>query len=610
MNENKDVLKFITCGSVDDGKSTLIGKMLFDAKMIYADQKQALELRSQASRDKKVDYSLLLDGLMAEREQGITIDVAYRYFATEKRNFIVADCPGHEQYTRNMAVGASFADLAVLLVDARSGVLAQTIRHLNICGLMGIKHVILAVNKMDLIDYNQTRFEEITRDFYRYTSNMNLISVHVIPVSATEGDNVTNRSNKTPWYQGQTLFYYLEHTDVLSQMSNHFSMPVQRVTRPDHTFRGYQGCVEEGFLNIGDEVMVYPEKHKAKVTRLFSGDTASKSVMKGQAITVCLDKEIDIRRGQVISKADLMTTDLFKVNILWMDRDQLKLGKNYLLKIGTRMVNASIASIDYRIDIQTGKHLSAKELFMNELARVTLMLSEKITIDTFEKTEALGSFILMDRMTNRTAACGVVIDEIKRSEHITWQDIDITREIRANQKNQTPKTIWLTGLSGAGKTTIANALERKLIAMGMHTILLDGDNLRHGLNKDLGFDQVDRIENIRRVSETCKLMNEAGLIVIAAFISPYENDRKQARVIVGDAYKEVFLSTPLEVCEDRDVKGLYKKARKGEILDFTGVHTCYEIPQGSDLSLNTETESVEACVESIVQAFFKEYKND
>lgn len=602
----KDCLKFITCGSVDDGKSTLIGRMLYDSKMIFVDQKQALELSSKVSTSGTIDYSLLLDGLMAEREQGITIDVAYRYFSTEKRNFIVADCPGHEQYTRNMAVGASFADVAILLIDATQGLVDQTRRHLNICSLMGIKHVLLAVNKMDLIHYDKRRFDDIVREFNRCCANLKFFTIDTVPVSATAGDNVTALSLNTPWFTGKTLFEYIETINIHEYDIQPFLMPVQRVCRPDATFRGYQGHVEAGSIQLGDEIVVYPEKHKANVSQLFVGDIESEKACKGQPVTLCLDKEIDISRGQVITKAPLKTTDLFKANILWLDRNELVEGKNYIIKCGTKQVFASVLDLNHRIDIQSGKLLSANKLLMNELAEVTMMLSEKITIDAFDTNKSLGSFILIDRMTNKTAACGVITKEMNRSEHIKWQDIDITRAIRSNQKNQDSKTIWLTGLSGSGKTTLANALEKKLIAMGKHTILLDGDNLRHGLNRDLRFDVKSRVENIRRVSEVCKLMNDAGLIVIAAFIAPFETDRNQARRIIGACYNEVHVATPLDVCEARDVKGLYYKARVGEITNFTGVHEPYEEPINPELIIDTTEKSISECVSQIIDMLFEE----
>ncbi len=605
----KDILKFITCGSVDDGKSTLIGHMLYDAKMIFADQKQSLELGSKVISDGgDIDYSLLLDGLMVEREQKITIDVAYRYFATENRNFVVADCPGHEQYTRNMAVGASFADLAIILVDATQGILPQTLRHINICSLMGIRHFILTVNKMDLIGYDKTRFDMITREFEKHCANFKLRTLVALPVSATKGDNITSLSESTLWYKGKTLFEYLETVEVTKKAEEKaFVMPVQRVARPNNTFRGYQGQIETGAVSVGDEVTAYPTRLQAKITQILIGDKESAVASEGQAVTICLDKEIDIARGNVLSKGvSLITTDLISAKLLWMDKEELCVGKNYLLKCGTKIIPASVMKVEHRIDLQTGKYLSAEKIFINEIAEVTLMLSEEITLDTFDKNQSIGSFILIDRLSNQTSACGTITKEIKRTDHIVWQDIDITREIRANQKMQQPITLWFTGLSGSGKTTVANALEKRLIAMGKHTILLDGDNLRHGLNKDLSFSESDRAENLRRVSEVAKLMNEAGLIVITSLISPYEKDREKARNVVGESYKEIYLSTSLAECERRDVKGLYQKARNKEIIDFTGVHHPYEIPHNPDLVFDTEKVAINEIVTSIIEQLIKE----
>lgn len=604
--EQKDILKFITCGSVDDGKSTLIGHMLYDAKMIFTDQQQAIELASKVSdEDAGIDYSLLLDGLMVEREQGITIDVAYRYFSTEKRNFIVADCPGHEQYTRNMAVGASFADLAIILIDGTQGILPQTLRHINICNLMGIKHFVLAVNKMDLIGYDRARFDMIVKEFKKHCANLQVDTLLALPVSATAGDNITSLSSNTHWYKGKTLFQYLETIDISgSEEDENLVLPIQRVSRPNNTFRGYQGQIEAGQLQIGEEITVHPNRYTATVNRILVGDADQTYAVRGQAVTICLDKEIDIARGDIIAKeGQLITTDIFKAKLLWMDRQELSVGQNYFLKCGTKIIPATVMSINHCIDLQTGKLLSADKVFMNEIAEVTIRLNEEITFDIFENHQSIGGFILIDRISNQTSGCGVVIENVKKKENIVWQDIDITREVRANQKHQEPLTIWMTGLSGAGKTTVANALEKHLFALGKHTILLDGDNLRYGLNSDLSFGEVDRIENIRRVSEVAKLMNDAGLIVITSLISPYEKDRENARKTIGDSFREVYISTSLEECERRDVKGLYKKARANEITDFTGIQKPYEVPKNPDLTFDTEKISIDEVVLSIVEAF-------
>ncbi|SFH81465.1 bifunctional enzyme CysN/CysC [Tindallia magadiensis] len=599
----KSLLKFITCGSVDDGKSTLIGHMLYDAKLLFTDQEKALEMDSRVgSREGKIDYSLLLDGLMAEREQGITIDVAYRYFTTENRSFIVADTPGHEQYTRNMAVGASFADLAVILVDARQGVLSQTKRHARICSLMGIRHFVLAVNKMDLISYNMHRFQEIKDSFLQFTANMNLESVQVIPVSASEGDNITKPSPNTPWYKELPLLPYLEEKDVTTQAEmKGFVMPVQRVARPNHEFRGFQGQVESGSLKIGDEIVTLPSNETAKVKGLLVTDREVEEVVVGQPITVQLDREVDVSRGCVLVKeAQPEMADMFTATILWMDDMELVAGRNYLIKVGTKVLPAMVMDIKSKIDINTGEHVPADHLFKNEMARCDIALSEKMVFDEFENNKGLGSLILMDRVSNMTSACGVIEHSLRRSTNVVWQDTDITREIRSKQKNQKPLTLWFTGLSGSGKSTLANEVEKRLVAMGKHTMLLDGDNVRHGLNKNLGFKEVDRVENIRRVSEVAKLMNDAGIIAITSFISPYASDRENAREIIGKEYIEIYVSTPLEECEKRDVKGLYKKARSGEIPEFTGVSSPYEAPANPEIEIDTSKHSIDAAADYIM----------
>ncbi len=604
----KSILKFLTCGSVDDGKSTLIGHMLYDAKLLFADQENALKLDSKVgSRGGAIDYSLLLDGLMAEREQGITIDVAYRYFTTEERSFIVADCPGHEQYTRNMAVGASFADLAIILVDASNGVAVQTRRHTRICALMGIRHVVLAVNKMDLIEYDKTRFEAIEQEFRSLSANYNFKTLHVIPVSATEGDNLTLSSPNTPWYKGGPLLTYLENIDVETDAVQHsFVMPVQRVCRPDHTFRGFQGQIEGGQIQVGDEILALPNEETARVKSIFVGDKNVSSAVAGQPVTIQLDREIDISRGCVLVKDEKpIVSDMFNANLLWMDNDHLVAGRNYILKCGTMTIPATVLNIKYKLDINTGSHLSAKKLIKNEIASCDIITSKPIVFDEFEKTNVLGGFILIDRVSNMTSACGVIAHSLRRSENVVWQDTDITKDFRANQKSQQPCTLWFTGLSGSGKSTLANALEKKLVAMGKHTMLLDGDNIRHGLNKDLGFTESDRVENIRRISEVAALMNTAGLVVLTAFVSPYISDRAQARDIVGSDFVEIYVSTPLEVCEARDVKGLYKKARAGEIPNFTGISDPYEAPVDAEIVVDTSEITIDQAVDMVIKALEK-----
>ena len=598
------LLKFITCGSVDDGKSTLIGHMLYDAKLLFADQERALELDSKVgSRGGEIDYSLLLDGLMAEREQGITIDVAYRYFTTERRSFIVADTPGHEEYTRNMAVGASFADLAVILVDASQGVLTQTRRHTRICSLMGIKHFVFAVNKMDLIDFEQEKFQKIQKDIKVLLAEFEYSTAQMIPVSATEGDNITKRSVHMPWYTGKTLLDYLETINVKENPAETgFTMPVQRVCRPNHTFRGFQGQIESGSVSVGDAIKVLPSGESAKVTLIYEGDKEVQTSATGHAVTIQLDTEIDVSRGCVLIRdTSLNVNSMFAATLLWMDDVKLLPGRNFLLKLGTQSVPATIMKIRYKIDVNTGEEVYADAIYKNEIALCEISTASKLVFDEFEKNNALGSLILIDRVSHMTSACGIVEHTLNRENQLTWHNMDITRSFREEQLGQTAKTIWFTGLSGSGKSTLANELEKRLAAMGKHTMLLDGDNVRMGLNRNLGFREADRIENICRIAEVSKLMNDAGLIVLTSFISPFAQDRQNAREIIGDAFMEVYVSTPMEECERRDVKGLYKKARNGELDHFTGVTSPYEVPQHADVVIDTSKFSVEACVDQILE---------
>ncbi len=605
QNSNpRSLLKFITCGSVDDGKSTLIGHMLYDAKLIFADQEKALELDSKVgSRGGEIDYALLLDGLTAEREQGITIDVAYRYFTTNHRSFIVADTPGHEQYTRNMAVGASFADLAVILVDATQGVLVQTKRHARICALMGIKHFVLAVNKMDLIGYDRHRFDEIKNEFMSLVAEYDVETIQAIPVSATEGDNVTSESRNTGWYKGHPLLEYLEEIDVTENFTEDgFVLPVQRVSRPNHTYRGFQGQIESGTIAVGEEIIAAPSNEKAKVKSILVTDQNADEAITGQPVTIQLDREVDVSRGCVLYKnQNLKLANMFTATILWMDDTALVAGRNYLIKVGTKILPATVMDIKYKIDINTGKHVSADKLFKNEMAVCNISLSENIVFDKFKNNKSLGGLILIDRITNMTAACGTIEHSLRRSTNVVWQDTDISKEIREKQKSQKALTLWFTGLSGSGKSTLANEVEKRLVSMGKHTMLLDGDNVRHGLNKNLGFKEVDRVENIRRVAEVAKLMNDAGLIVITSFISPYSNDRDNAKNIIGEAYIEIHVSTPLGECERRDVKGLYAKARSGEIPNFTGVSSPYEEPQNPNIRIDTTDFTIEEATEYIMK---------
>ena len=600
----KELLKFITCGSVDDGKSTLIGHMLYDAKLLFADQKQSLLMDSKiGSRGGEIDYSLLLDGLMAEREQGITIDVAYRYFTTEHRSFIVADTPGHEEYTRNMAVGASFADLAVILIDASQGILIQTKRHARICAMMGIRYFVFALNKMDLVGYDEGVFREITDQVEELSEELELHNVKVIPVSATEGDNVTIKSEHMPWYDGETLLSWLEQVDVTAEEEEGFVLPIQRVCRPDRTFRGFAGQIESGEIAVGDTVTVLPGNEEARVQQLLRTDQEAEKASAGMAVTVCLDREIDVSRGSVMIRGtSLSVTGMLTANLLWMDDEELVEGKSYLMKLGTQRVPATVMRISYRVDVNTGDHIPAKSIKKNEIAKCDIALSRPIPFDAFNSHRAMGEFILIDRVSNMTSACGTVLHSLRRSENVVMQELDITRQIRAQRLGQQPKTIWFTGLSGAGKSTLANAIEKELTVRGRHTMLLDGDNIRLGINKNLGFTEKDRIENIRRVSEVAKLMNDAGLIVLTAFISPYRADRRRARQIIGDDdFIEVYVSTPIEECEKRDVKGLYKKARDGEIPNFTGVNAPYEAPEQPEITIDTSRQPLDETVALLMQ---------
>lgn len=608
ISRMKGLLKFITCGSVDDGKSTLIGHMLYDAKLLFADQERALELDSKVgSRGGEIDYSLLLDGLMAEREQGITIDVAYRYFTTEHRSFIVADTPGHEEYTRNMAVGASFADLAVILVDATQGVLVQTKRHSRICSLMGIKHVVFAVNKMDLIHHDKYRFENIERDIKKLAVEFDFETMKIIPVSATEGDNVTKKSSKITWYEGESLLTYLENIEIHQETQNTgFVMPVQRVCRPNHTFRGFQGQVETGELTVGDEIVSLPSRETAKVKSILVTDKEVETAYAGQPITIQLDREVDVSRGCVITKDNNpYVSSMFNANILWMDDSELVTGKNYYLKIGTKMVSAVVMNIKYKVDVNSGEHIPADRIYKNEIVSCDISVADKIVFDKFKNNEDLGSLILIDRITNMTSACGVIKHSLRRSDNLTWHDMDITKAIRSEQKGQKPATLWFTGLSGSGKSTLANEVEKRLVSMGKHTMLLDGDNIRLGLNKNLGFKEQDRVENIRRIAEVSKLMNDAGLIVLTSFISPYASDRENAKDIIGEDFIEIYVSTPLEECERRDVKGLYKKARSGEIPNFTGISSRYDVPENPQITIDTSKHELAEAVDYVMNELEK-----
>ena len=600
QHEAKPLLRFITCGSVDDGKSTLIGRLLYDSKRLFDDQLAALEKdsRRHGTQGERIDYALLLDGLAAEREQGITIDVAYRYFDTDKRKFIVADCPGHEQYTRNMATGASTADLAVVLVDARKGLLTQTHRHSYIVSLLGIRHVVLAVNKMDLVDFDEAVFARIATDYRALARRLGIAEVTCIPLSALEGDNLSSRSTRTPWYNGPALLEHLEQVQVDAQEGGgSLRLPVQWVNRPHQNFRGYAGTLAAGEVKPGDEVIVLPSARRSRVSRVLDAEGDVASATAGQAVTLTLADEIDISRGDVIAAAGdpPEVADQFAAHLLWMSDAPLLPGRPYWLKIGARTVSATVTEIKHRIDVNTQEHLAAKLLELNEVGYCNLSLDEPIPFEAYARNRTLGGFILIDRYDNGTAAAGTLDFALRRAGNVHWQHVDVDKAARARQKGQVPKVLWFTGLSGAGKSTIANLVDKRLHALGYHSFLLDGDNVRHGLNRDLGFTDEDRVENIRRVAEVAKLMTDAGLIVLVSFISPFRAERRMARArFDAGEFVEVFVDVPLAVAEARDVKGLYRKARAGLIPNFTGIDSPYEAPEHPELHLDAGAGDPEA----------------
>jgi len=605
---NRDLLRFLTCGSVDDGKSTLIGRVLYDSKLIFEDQLKNLERDSKARgrAGGALDLSLLVDGLQQEREQGITIDVAWRYFTTDRRKFIVADTPGHEQYTRNMATGASNADLAVLLVDARKGVLVQTRRHATIARLMGLRHVVVAINKMDLVGYDPATFEAIRDDFLAFAQEIGLPNPVCIPVSALMGDNVVNRGDGMPWYDGPALLPFLETVDVASDSADApFRFPVQWVNRPNLDFRGYCGTVASGQVKPGDRVVVHPSGRETTVARVvdFSGDRDGATA--GESVTLTLTDEVDIARGDVLSPAEARpeVADQMAAHVIWMAEEPMLPERSYLLKIGHTTVPAQITEIKYRLDVNTQNKLAAKSLDLNAVAFCNLSLARPVPFDAYEDNHATGGFILIDRTTNQTVGCGMIAFGLRRASNIHWQALEVDKAARADQKRQKPGVLWFTGLSGAGKSTVANLVEKRLMAMGHHSYILDGDNVRHGLNRDLGFTAEDRVENIRRVAEVARLFVDAGLIVLVSFISPYRAERQLAREKVADGeFLEVFVDAPLEVCEERDVKGLYKKARAGEIKNFTGIDSDYEPPEAPELHLRTDQAEPDEWADQVIQA--------
>lgn len=606
-HENKSLLRFITCGSVDDGKSTLIGRLLYDSKMIFEDQLDALERDSkkQGTQGENIDFALLVDGLAAEREQGITIDVAYRFFSTDKRKFIVADTPGHEQYTRNMATGASTADLAILLIDARKGVLTQTRRHSFIASSLGIRKLVLAINKMDLVDYDEAVFKKIERDFLEFAEELSAgIEIQAIPMSALEGSNITGASDKTPWYSGPSLMEYLETVPVDdARISAPFRMPVQWVNRPNLDFRGFSGQIASGTIKPGDRVKTLPSAKETTIERIAVHGGDLDEAVAGQSVTLTFADEVDTSRGDVICIASdpAEVADQFQARVLWMaDKDMLP-GRRYLLKIGAKTVTATVLDLKFGIDVNTIQDKPAKTLGLNDFGVITLGLDQPIAFDPYDLNRETGGFILIDRMTNNTVGLGLIDFALRRAGNIHWQALDVDRDALAKQKEQKPAVLWFTGLSGSGKSTIANALQQKLFAMGKHTFVLDGDNVRHGLNRDLGFTDVDRVENIRRVSNVAKLMSDAGLITLVSFISPFRSERRMARNMMTDGeFVEVFVDTPLQVAEQRDVKGLYKRARAGEIKNFTGLDSPYEAPEDPEIQINTVEMTAEEAAEQIL----------
>ena len=610
-HENKSLLRFITCGSVDDGKSTLIGRLLYESKMIFEDQLTALEQDSKkvGTQGENIDFALLVDGLAAEREQGITIDVAYRFFATEHRKFIVADTPGHEQYTRNMATGASTADLAVLLIDARRGVLTQTKRHAFIASQLGVRHIVLAVNKMDLVDYSENIFNEIVEDFKAFAAQLDIPNLHAIPVSALVGDNVVDGSRFMPWYEGPSLLGYLEGVDVeAEETSLPFRMPVQWVNRPDLDFRGYAGRIAGGIIRPGDDIRVIPSGKQSKIARIVTMDSDLDEAVSGQSVTLTLTDEIDISRGDVIATSETPPeiSDQFDTTIIWLSEEPMLPGRSYRMKTSSRLVSATVNAPKHKTDVNTLQKLPAKTLQLNEIGNCTLAVDRPIAFDSYAENRQTGSFILIDRMTNNTVGMGMINFPLRRAANIHWQNLDINKAANAEQKGQNPAVLWFTGLSGSGKSTIANEVQRRLYATGRHSFILDGDNVRHGLNRDLGFTDADRVENIRRVAEVSKLMVEAGLITLVSFISPFRAERELARNLMEEGeFIEIFVNTPLSVAETRDPKGLYKKARAGNLKNFTGIDSPYEAPENPEIEINTAEMSVEDAAERVINGLIE-----
>ena len=611
-HEEKSLLRFITCGSVDDGKSTLIGRMLYESHMLFDDQLSSLKADSKkvGTQGEEIDFALLVDGLAAEREQGITIDVAYRFFSTDKRKYIVADTPGHEEYTRNMATGASTADVAIILIDAEQGVLTQTRRHSFIVSMVGVKKVLLAINKLDLVNYSEEIYDKIVSDYQDFAQTaLDIDSITSIPISALIGDNVVKKSENTPWYNGQTIMEYLETVEISNQKTlQSFRMPVQWVNRPNSNFRGFSGLISSGEINSGDKIRILPGGQTSTIKSIVTWGGNLTTAKAGQSVTIILDDEIDVSRGDVItiSEDPCSEADQFQARILWMNENPMMPGRQYLLKSNSQSAMLTLGRLKHRIDVNTLDHLPAKTLELNEIGVCNISLDKRIAFDSYDKNQTMGGFIVIDRLSNNTVGMGLIDFALRRSENIHWQKMDVSQESRAEQKSQVPKIIWFTGLSGSGKSSIANILEKKLQSLGRHTITLDGDNIRHGINRDLGFTDADRVENIRRVGEVAKLMLNSGLICITSFISPFESERKMVRSLVSEnEFIEVFVDTPLSVCEQRDVKGLYAKARSGEIPNFTGISSPFEKPINPEIRIDTLNISAEEAADQIIEFLSK-----
>ncbi|NNU16055.1 sulfate adenylyltransferase subunit CysN [Parvularcula sp. ZS-1/3] len=605
-HEQKDMLRFLTCGSVDDGKSTLIGRLLHDAQSIFDDQLETLGSDSKkfGTQGGEIDFALLVDGLAAEREQGITIDVAYRFFSTDKRKFIVADTPGHEQYTRNMATGASTADVAIILIDARQGVLPQTRRHSFICSLLGIRHVVVAINKMDIVDFSEAKFRAIEEDYREFAKQLDFESITCMPLSALKGDNILTKSSNTPWYDGAALLPWLETVDVTRKDERPFRMPVQWVNRPNLDFRGFAGTVVSGRVEPGDEVVILPSGKRTKVKAIVARDGDLAFADKNRAVTLTLEDEVDASRGDVIAAATAPAEQAgqLQAKIIWMDDEEMLPGRQYILKSNNKMIPAQITDLKHRIDVNTLEHLSGKTLKLNEIGECNLSLTQRLVFDPYTENRSMGSFILIDRLTNSTVGVGMIDYALRRSKNVHWQALEVNKESRQKILGQKSCMLWFTGLSGSGKSTVANLVEKRLHDLGRLTYVMDGDNVRHGLNRDLGFTDADRVENIRRVGEAGKLMVDAGVITLVSFISPFETERQSVRERMDDGeFIEVFISTPLEVAEQRDVKGLYAKARKGEIKNFTGIDSPYEEPTNPEITVDTSEVAAEKAAEMIVE---------